>query len=510
VVAPSYFVGRTSSVLNDSVVMLPYIYGYDPDDSLNRVKNDNISDPLIFGGRVLSALASKKVAGNSKSLKIVKDRFLSFMRTRDDTLGYWPHQAYEDFPAGWYSGMDFSGIALAAQALYESTRDEEYKRIAITLMEQLIRPVDAGGAMHSTEISSCWIGEFVWPGMTREHETYVLNGFLYSLQTLAIFSKIYPDNANFVNALKCAEDGYKSSADRFVFSDQSWLYYMLHNKTTNQPHYVIFETMQFDALHRLTNSEFYAREADIRRNIFGRSYKVFKKDGKFLFSLLGDPHPTRPDIYHTILMFRDAAGKLTGTADRVDFKGSYFMRGDLPPNTESVSIIQKSRSQVFTMYTGPLVTPADDSPEAAAFTEETFALIEKSDEGWLATGESRLILNLDRAVPAERFRLFALDLRITRGANWGIGLWDPDGNEVFRYLPPPNLSERSLVPISSLGFTRPETIGKRIKSVVLYFYPKEPASIRINGLHFFPDYYAFSEWAKDVGESSILIDDKDR
>jgi heparosan-N-sulfate-glucuronate 5-epimerase len=80
-------------------------------------------------------------------------------------------------PAGWYSGMA-QGMASGLLAkLYVETGNLRYRRAALRALDLLATPVENGGVQRMFDGRWEWWEEYP----TKNHPTYVLNGFMFSL-----------------------------------------------------------------------------------------------------------------------------------------------------------------------------------------------------------------------------------------------------------------------------------------------------------------------------------------
>lgn len=490
--------GRSTFYDMDSRVWLPLTWAQDPDGSLAILDKGGLDDPLLFGMWVVSALSSANISQNDVKLEVVRTRFDQFMETRNEH-GYWHHEAYYPFPTGWYSGMDFSSMALAAEAIYARTNDTRYRQAGIDLIAQMILPVEQGGTIHATDKGACWLGEYVWPDMSEDDETYVLNGSLYALHALEYFAALDLDRPDFDMVLECAKADMVRISDEYFFDDDRWSYYMLKDNITNQAHYLIYETNQFDALYLLTGDDFYREQADRRRAIFQREYPVYKTPDRFMFVGTGTPHPFRPDVYGTQIEFLDEGGRVLeviDTANASETPDRFFTSGALPVGSHSVVVTTYSGASSIEMYRGPMIEASEDYPRTLIFRESPiFDAVSTGDTWMLRPGDKdpRLMLHLDRPLTKEDFTLFAIDAFFSEGTAWAIGLNDSAGEQLFRYLPKLPGGGHLITPVSWLGFNEPEKLLEDVVSITLYFYPEAPMEVRVNSVKLYPDYHALGK-----------------
>jgi hypothetical protein len=102
-----------------------------------------------------------------------------------DSNGGWPVQFDHDFrkgvttrlEAGWYSGMAQGMASALLSKLQVLTEDARYGAAASKSLDVLSTPVQDGGVLVMFEDKFDWWEEYP----TRNHPTYVLNGFIYAL-----------------------------------------------------------------------------------------------------------------------------------------------------------------------------------------------------------------------------------------------------------------------------------------------------------------------------------------
>jgi heparosan-N-sulfate-glucuronate 5-epimerase len=102
-----------------------------------------------------------------------------------DKRGGWPVPFDYDFrkgvtstlKAGWYSGMAQGMASDLLSKLFVKTKDARYRAAALKSLDILSTPVEQGGVQRKFEATYEWWEEYP----TRNHPTFVLNGFIYSL-----------------------------------------------------------------------------------------------------------------------------------------------------------------------------------------------------------------------------------------------------------------------------------------------------------------------------------------
>lgn len=502
----------------NNAVLFPFVWGRDASSSLGKLGGP-VDDALLAGMFIMSALQDPKT--RSESIASIEAAFDRLMADQLPT-GYWHNAAYHPFPEGWYSGMEFASVALAAMTLSEATGNSSYDDIAVELLDQMILPLDEGGVLVDTSKTSCWLSEYAWTGMSETDESYVLNGALFALQALLIGRDRFPGRAEYAAKYQCALDGIKAIAPLYVYEDRLWGYYMLQRPIPLHTHYLIFETVQFDALYEMTGDEFFAEQATRRRSLFADHFPVVTDGESYLFSQLGAPHPFISDIYATKLEFLDARGEIVGSADTVNAQSleeRYFMRGDLPEGAEIVRMTAYSGAQAIELFERPLkqrsglLAPTSvgmagvEAYLDAALVEDGVTVdpaiisdpASPPDAG--ANAQGRISLTFEKPVPKADMAYFALRFETDTPLVWAIGLYDETGAEAYRYLPADENVGQRVLPLSTLGFDDYDELGD-VSRVVIYFYTHtspDPIRFRFNGITLHSDMTELAdEWDKLV------------
>lgn len=463
----------------ERVTLLPMTWGREPSSSLARLLQNSYDDPLLFGMDLITAIGSPTTLDDD-SLSQLRDVFLGFLEQRN-SKGYWHHDFYDPFPSGWYSSMDFASVALGGYYLSIALDDAELIEISTALVEQMIMPVEKGGTKHQTKLAKCWLGEFVWPNMGEDDQNFVINGFLFALEVLEIFARSEYSSPEMKVVRDCAVNDLKILSHDALYADLSWSYYMLQPLIPNQPHYIIYETNQFDALFAVTGNLFYRSQAEIRRAIFKQNFMPQLTDGMLKFTQLGGPHPFKPDLYVTNIKFLDNHDRLISES-RNSFtetgENEYLLNGIIPAGATSYQFVVESGGSNILMYSEPIDAPAlNESDVAVKFSTSTIFDAKEIEPGkkWVIErgdrGEARIMLALDQPLTIEQLKNFAIKTNVSSQISWGIGLRDEKDNEAFRYLPLPIPNTRKWLPLSSNGFEKIELIGDKIHHIALYLYP---------------------------------------
>jgi hypothetical protein len=207
--------------------------------------------------------------------------------------------SYGKLPAGWRSGMDTWSFPLLLIALWQETNNSQYRDLALKLIKSAQREAPDGGTLWRLGADRCWFSEYAWDGMGLKDEYYVLNGHLLALQSIKMLADATGDT-DLKRLYKCGFNAAIHLADKFAIGD-TWALYMLNPPTINQTHYLIYETMQFDALYKLDKHDFFKNQAALRRSLLKRHFPIYvnfnERGRKLIFSAVGAPHPYSIDTY---------------------------------------------------------------------------------------------------------------------------------------------------------------------------------------------------------------------
>lgn len=479
---------RYSGILAEpETVVLPFTWGLPADVAMKRIEQQSTTDPLIFGMDFVSAFHRRAAAPHE--IDVATAAFERFMSLRNEA-GYWHHDAYASYPAGWYSGMDFSSMALAALVLSEISGNVRYASEGLDLIRQMIRPIKQGGANDTVASGGCWLGEYVWSDMAPEDQNFVLNGALYALQVLEIYRLRFPHIASLDRTSECMMRILRTKALDFEFAGGRWTYYMLSPKAPNQAHYIIYETNQMDALFSITGDQFFYEHAARRRSMFAAAYPVLRRGDQFAFSALGQAHPFVPDIYRPTIEFRDRTGAALLSVDgslKARIPGRYFISGDMPADANTACVSVSSGEHRIEMFCQPIgedappatsIHPFEVEPkfDARASSGAAIDILPETisdvtlppDQGVNAQGRVHLVFR--GPVPLIEMSAFALSLSTSADIHLAIGIRDAEDNEAFRYLPSLGRSGRFVIPLTAEGFEGYDNLWPEVVQLVLYAY----------------------------------------
>ncbi len=229
--------------------------------------------------------------------------------------GYFPRPPYERYEYGWTSSMDAPTAAVASQYLYETTGDYKYKEFVDKLVKYIPNDVRDNGFVIK-DGDSKWMLEYASKDISHKNAEFVLNGSMLGFLNTAILAQITGDVA--LNKLVNQQvESYKKKFSNYWSEDESWCYYALNYKgerVINPPHYILYEIRLMDAVYMVTGEQIFADEANKRRELLKRYYKlwVIDNNGEKMYRFFWDsaPHYYYIDIYDTTLKFYDKENNL--------------------------------------------------------------------------------------------------------------------------------------------------------------------------------------------------------
>ncbi len=407
---------------------------------------------------------------------------------------------YGKLKAGWYSGMDSWSFPMLLVGLWQETGRAEYRALAEKLIRDVARDVEAGGTVWRSD-AGCWFSEYAWTGMTRDDEFHVLNGHLYSLQSVRMMATALND-AELAKLYRCGVQAVKTRSSVFL-GGGAWPLYMLNPRTINQTHYIIYETMQFDALHLLDPDPFFREQATARREVLQRHFPVYaRKVGdthRLTLSVIGAPHPYSVDTYALELECSDGSHvERHSLPNPTDTKKAVIARAmlDTPtaldPGKASCRVNSEYVGHRFVLYEAPVRILSDElrpgtdvsfsrdalfnswTPDAERVVVDPSRRHNPPDapDTYLDT-QGRLVLTPDAPIPFGHEDLLGFEFDADGPLQLGV-IIHSQGRDFFRYYPATRAGDRTLVLLSPLGFDD----GARIASVdrvTFFFYTDKQA-----------------------------------
>lgn len=402
---------------------------------------------------------------------------------------------YGKLKAGWYSGMDSWSFPMLLVGLWQETGNLNYRRLAEGLIAAAARDVTSGGTVWRSE-RGCWFSEYAWDGMSQDDEFHVLNGHLYALQAVRMLATAL-DAPALAALYRCGVEGTKARSAEFLPSG-GWPFYMLNPQTIDQTHYVIYETMQFDALHALDPDPFFKEQASARREVLRRHFPVYARVvtgvNRIAISAVGAPHPYSIDTYALELECSD--GNTTehhSLPNPTDVKRPVVERAMLDVVTHLDSAT--TRCRVTAEYVGHRLVlyeaPVRVLPDPVAPGVEITVRHEALFDAWSPDGQrividperrhgepgmpetyldtqGRLVLTPVAPIPFGRDDLLGFEFEADGPLRLGVTL-QSKAHDYFRYYPATPAGERVLVLLSPLGFDGGAQI-ESIERLVFFFY----------------------------------------
>lgn len=403
--------------------------------------------------------------------------------------------AYGRLPAGWWSGMDSWSFPMLLLSLWQDTNDPRLKAIADRLIATASRDVLEGGVVWRNG-DECWFSEYAWDSMQVADEFYVLNGHLYALQAIRMMASA-TKSAELQSLYECGLRGTKTRAAQFAIGDQ-WLLYMLEPKTINQTHYVIYESMQFDALARLDADPFFADEAAKRRSLLARYFPVRIRStptGPRLFlSAIGAPHPYSIDTYPLAVRCTDGTlqedhviADPTNPAIPLSDRAFLDVPTRLDPESATCRVESRYVGLAHKLYEGPTLWTQE--PASAGVTVGTTleaildarlldssaveidparrATVPPAPLSYLDT-QGRLIFTPDVPVPLGDEEFVGIEFGATGALRIGLTIVS-EGVDYFRYYPRTLQSDKTVVLLSPVGFDGGQAI-RNIERLTMFVY----------------------------------------
>jgi len=403
--------------------------------------------------------------------------------------------SYGRLQAGWWSGMDSWEFPMLLTGLWQETGRQDYKALAEKLIARASRKVTDGGTVWR-EADGCWFSAYAWKGMKVADEFRVLNGHLYALQAVKMLARALGDK-NLEELYQCGVKGTKAYSKQFPLGDK-WVLYMLHPKTINQTHYVIFETMQFDALAALDSDPFFRDQAKQRRALLQRHFPVHARTvagvNYLTVSALGAPHPYSIDTYALYLECSDGSRQAKfAIPNPTDTRLPVVQRAML--NTPTDLDVAKTKCRVdaeyvgkrFTIYEAPVVVlkgvavpghakdfAVEASLDAVPGPSGSFIVDPArrsspigSPDTYLDT-QGRLVITPRASIAITANKLVGIEFDANGPLKVGVMIVS-SGREFFRYYPATLAGERTLVLLSPLGFDGGEKMTS-LDRLTMYIY----------------------------------------
>lgn len=426
---------------------------------------------------------------------------------------------YRDIPAGWWSGMEAMQFPMLLVAVAQRNGNKSYLKLANLMLDNALTQPSNGGVLWRNG-SNCWLSEYSWDGMKKADEYFVLNGHLLALEALKLTADAL-ERKDLEDAYQCAVRGTKARANEFITPESPWASYMLHPKTIDQVHYVIFETIQFSNLYTLTKDRFFKEQENLRRKILQKRYPIYKigtgKASRLFFSMMGAPHPYSVDTYGIQISCGVPNGK------RVNFSQTRQFDGKLPL-TERVFI---DRKMYFNIGEECSVTAKAGGGDFELYRTKRFETIrsltepeqleykEKASLDAYDAGDQKVVIDPMRSSSETeeylntqgRIQYKFNDHKLTDDAFLGIvlvpdkdlaiGVELTDGKmTIFRYWPRLIGGKKNIILLSKLGFTDGNDM-ETVSGITLFVYTdrqRDVATVRLGRVLYFANQAALKPY----------------
>lgn len=403
--------------------------------------------------------------------------------------------AYGRLSPGWYSAMDSWSFPMLLVGLWQETGRTQYKALADKLIAQASRSVSDGGTVWRSG-DRCWFSEYAWDGMHASDEYYVLNGHLYALQSLRMLALALGDKT-LDDLYRCGVRATKIRSIDFL-NERPWPLYMLNPRTINQTHYVIYETMQFDALSALDKDPYFPNQAGLRRSVLQEHFPVYLHSHggsrNLIISAIGAPHPYQVDTYALELECADGTHtekyslpNPTDTRKPVIKRAMLSAPTRLDPEATTCRLTSEYLGQRTMLYEsrlrpiyGDVVPGVDIATKSEALFDAYLGdggrvIVDPSrrhspsdaPSSYLDT-QGRLTLTPTTPIAIDSGSFIGFEFDADGPLKIGVMI-NSKGRDFFRYYPETRAGNRTLVLLSPLGFDdgdRMETIDR----ITFFFY----------------------------------------
>ena len=522
--------GAEHSLLKvDGVVFRPLLWGYTP----SRVKNaalrpSMMEHPLKMARNAFAALYYGKLHDDQALIGIGRSML--------DSLAHYPHVdtsgnadtyqypfPHKDIPAGWWSGMANGTVSLAFLLGAEIFHSSVYLNKAERAYNGLIFPVRKNGSTLMTRNGNAWFLEYSHKRVRRKDAYFVMNGFLYALLHIRTLDMVFPDKG-FDQYYDAGLSALKEMNGQFYYADSAWTYYMLQPPTPESLHYCIFDLLLFESLYAVDKNPFYVSQLKARRAILKKAFPVFVSSGpdshRYLFSLLGPPHPywldsyaIGLDLYHQGKLIRHLS-KSGFTDTKIPFKERAFLTDTISLRADSFRVYSLFSGDTVLLHTGSDFIPMNSkyqsiSPKRiSAFDNADI----RKDEILMLPYEHDSTVNkafnicsweftLDSPVLLNQFPYFGIRLNCPVPVlSVRVTFTGVDGGVMGRTYIPPHAGKDNLLLMHWTGFRPEEKMGTgAIRSMRVYLYPEKdvfdvPTKVIISPLVFFHDQVAIHEY----------------
>lgn len=484
-----------------SATMKPYLWfqmrGYDgSDDAFQKILVTATPLQAIF--QLISDLA----AGKDTRASAARADLMIAKWHLDQPGAKLTYAAYQSLAAGWWSAMDEWAFPMLLVDLWQTTGNERYKTIAMRMMDESRKSVSEGGTVWR-DSNGCWFSEYAWPGMKASDDYHVLNGHLFALQAVGMLARSLNDVA--LNELyDCGVKGTKYRANAYSIPGY-WQRYELNPPVIEQTHYLIFETIQFDALFTLDPDPFFNDQASLRRDLLKKYYPLLAHttaSGTSIFlSAVGPPHPYIVDTYPLQVDCTDgsqnakfAVNQSPGSNTPVRQNAFLDAPFTLNLNTTHCSVDAAYAGLKVKLYDSqpPVLDPAYPAGEGISYTFLAMLDAVAQPDGSVTIDPSRrvtppssnpsyldvqgrLVLTPDAPFNWPADRMLGFDFDADGVLALGVSIIS-HGTEYFRYYPRSQIGDHNLLLLSRLGIDGGEHIDT-VDQLILYIYTDKQTKI---------------------------------
>jgi len=511
-------------------ILRPYIWGISFDRNIIEkipLKTENLH-PLDLG-RIAFFLCKDGHDNNNKNELILAKEYLDFLANfypyvlNKDNFTIWQYPfKWGELEAGWYSGMANSAIALAFLAGYEVFGEKKYEKLAKKAINAVVLPIQKGGCALVLDQDKYWSLEYVWDEVNEKNAKFVLNGFLFSLLTIRIFAEITRNN-QYLLLYTYGVNALKSLSPQFYYPDGTWTYYMLNPKTIESPHYCIYNLILYKALYNLTKDNFFIQEIEKRKKILNCNYPLIvclneNRTYKFLFSLIGPPHPYWIDIYPIEINFLSEDGKIL---DKYEIKTPRdlsipiikraFIFDELNKEAFKFVIYSKYGKNIFKWYEAPLkrafkmcqsnpkkvdydlicIYDAECSKNNQTIVIDPAKMDRPDTPNYYTNNQGRIILKPLTPIDRTAYKYFGLSLKPSRDIHSiAIEIYDIKKKSTARYYVPLKANVENFILLQWLGFPQIKMLDNIISRIDVTIYtskylPSEKFIINLKGIWVF-------------------------
>ena len=472
-----------------------------------RLSDTTRFHPLDKGRGILSCLYYGKLENDSVTVEFAHhylEYYLKYQNENilvtDSTVLFTYDFDHDEYKANeWWSSMAQSSLAVAYLWGGMEFNDPRYIAFGKKLINPVLIPTYSNGCSVALENGGKWFLEYADSSTTVKNAKFVNNGFLLALLGVKLYSELLNDEyyeKEYQSGLK----GFKYLADKFLYPDSSWYYYMLNPLTIEPAHYVYYCTKLYKSLNLITKDDFFGDLFNERIELLNKqySYDLFKDEKgqkKILYSAIGAPHPYWPDVPPINLKLYNNETLLDSTVHffkdfKIQQEDRLFVVKDVYNSVDSISLGYYYLGE-YLSSSGGKVSFSKINDEAK-FLESEYKtktlnnLTKISADSFLLEGNKGVLRFIfDEHVDMKNNKFLGINLNPSFSAkNFKLAIIDVNGNNSYRYYPvvEPNLD--FLLLFNYLGFkSKKELTYDKIKEIRLEIYGNNESDEIINLNH---------------------------